>query len=390
MSFNFDEVIDRVGTHSSKWDTMEAKYGVSPETGIAMWVADMDFRAPQVVQDALARALEHGVHGYFGDDSEYRAALISWMKRRHHWDVQPDWIVNATGLGNALSLCIRSFSEPGEGIIVFSPVYHAFARIINATDRRILESELVQRDGRYYMDLDTLAASLTGNEKMIIFCSPHNPGGRIWTADELRDLAAFCERNDIIICSDEIHHDLILPGHKHHLMAKVAPQIADRLITLVATSKTFNIAGIETGSMLISDRALRSRIMPVYKAASISPNRFGMTMAEAAYRGGDEWLDTLMLYLDRNRRRLNDAITAIPGMSVMDLEATYLGWVDFSSTGMTADEVLARCHCKGLVPYVGATFGAGGEHYLRLNIACRHAMLDDAMDRLADAFSDLQ
>ena len=142
MSINFDEVIDRVGTHSSKWDMMEAKYGVSPENGIAMWVADMDFRAPQVVQDALARALEHGVHGYFGDDSDYRAALISWMKRRHQWDVQPEWIVNATGLGNALSLCIRSFSEPGEEIIVFSPVYHAFARIINATDRRIVESEL--------------------------------------------------------------------------------------------------------------------------------------------------------------------------------------------------------------------------------------------------------
>ena len=160
MPVNFDEVIDRVGTHSSKWDTMEARYGVSPENGIAMWVADMDFRAPQAVQDALAKALDHGVHGYFGDDSEYRAALVSWVKRRHQWNVEPDWIVNATGLGNALSLCIRSFSAPGDGVIIFSPVYHAFARIINATGRRILESELVQRDGRYYMDLDALAASL--------------------------------------------------------------------------------------------------------------------------------------------------------------------------------------------------------------------------------------
>ena len=145
--------------------------------------------------------------------------MVSWMNRRHQWDVQPDWIVNATGLGNALSLCIRSFSEPGDGVIVFSPVYHAFARIINATDRRIVESELVQRDGRYYMDLDALAASLTGSEKMIIFCSPHNPGGRVWSPDELRQLADFCEQYDLILVSDEVHNDLVYKGYQHHVLA---------------------------------------------------------------------------------------------------------------------------------------------------------------------------
>ncbi|MBL6781191.1 MAG: aminotransferase class I/II-fold pyridoxal phosphate-dependent enzyme, partial [Candidatus Puniceispirillum sp.] len=146
MSFDFDEIIDRVGTHSSKWDTMESKYGVSPKTGIPMWVADMDFRAPPAVQSALAAALDHGVHGYFGDDSEYRAALIGWMKRRHQWDVEADWIINAHGLGNAISLCLNAYSAPGDGVIVFAPVYHAFARIIKGTDRRLVESSLIQRD----------------------------------------------------------------------------------------------------------------------------------------------------------------------------------------------------------------------------------------------------
>ena len=390
MTIDFDAIIDRRNTHSTKWDDLEARCGVSHPDPIPLWVADMDFRAPQSVIDTVRDAAEHGVFGYYGAGESFHEAQAGWMKRRHGWDIEADWGLVSNGLLNGIGILLQALSEPGDGVIVFSPVYYQFMEMIRKNNRRLVASELVIEDNRYHMDLDALQKQLKGDEKIMLLCSPHNPGGRIWTADELRDLAAFCERNDIIICSDEIHHDLILPGQKHHLMAKAAPQIANRLITLVATSKTFNIAGIETGSMLISDRALRSRIMPVYKAASISPNRFGMTMAEAAYRGGDEWLDALMVYLDRNRRRLNDAIAAIPGMSVMDLEATYLGWVDFSGTGMTADEVLARCHDKGLAPSVGGTFGAGGEHCLRLNIACRHAMLDDAMDRLTDAFSDLQ
>jgi cystathionine beta-lyase len=285
---------------------------------------------------------------------------------------------------------LQSLSAPGDGVIVFSPVYYQFMELIRKNNRRVVASELVVQDNRYHMDLDALQQQLTGDEKILLLCSPHNPGGRIWTPEELRALADFCVRNDIIICSDEIHHDLIMPGHKHHLIAKVAPDVEDRLITMAATSKTFNIAGIETGSMFISDRKLRERIMPVYNAMSISPNRFGMTMAEAAYRGGDQWLDDLMVYLDRNRRQLNEAIAAIPGLSVMDLESTYLGWVDFSGTGMPADEVLKRLHEKGVVPSVGGTFGIGGEDYIRINIACRHAMLDDAMDRVTEAFSDLQ
>ena len=393
MSFNFDEVIDRVGTHSSKWDTMEAKYGVSPKNGIAMWVADMDFRAPQVVQDALAGALKHGVHGYFGDDSEYRNALVSWMKRRHHWDVQPDWIVNATGLGNALSLCIRSFSEPGEGIIVFAPVYHAFARIINATDRQIVESELVQRDGRYYMDLDALAASLTGSEKMIIFCSPHNPGGRVWSPDELRQLADFCEQYDLILVSDEVHNDLVYKGHQHHVLASAVPSIHHRLVTLVATTKTFNLAGCMIGSMVASDHALRNRLAHVAAASAggRSFNRIGMLMCTAAWQGGDAWLDELIDYLSENKRIFEDGVGKISGLRAMQIEATYLCWVDFTNTGMDREEFTRRVEQVAQIAVNhGNTFGAGGDTFLRFNIACRRQLVIEAVNRLTRAFSDLQ
>jgi len=386
---DFDEVIDRRGTHSQKWDGM-GRYGVSLDTGIPLWVADMDFRAAPPINAALQRMADHGVHGYYGDDSTFRAAMAAWMKRRHDWDIDPEWAMQTHGLVNALAMIIQACSAPGEGVIVFSPVYHAFERIIKANARRVVASSLVIKDNRFHMDLDTLEATLTGDERLLFLCSPHNPGGRVWTADELRGVADLCARHDIILVSDEVHHDLIMPGHQHHITAKVAPEISDRLITLVATSKTFNIAGIETGSMLIPDPALRKRVARARLAMSISNNRFGMIMAEAAYEGGDEWLDSLLTYLDGNRQCLNDSIAAIPGLSVMDLEATYLAWVDFAGTGMSRDEFTARLNDAGLAPSEGYTFGVEGELCMRFNIACRRALLVEAMDRLAEAFSDLQ
>ena len=387
---DFDEVLDNRDRHLTKWEAFSDNYGVPADTGIPLWVADMDFRAPPPVNEALQKMVDHGVHGYYGPDDSFREAQAGWMARRHDWAIEPEWALQTHGLGNGLSVIINACSEPGEAVIIFSPVYHSFARIIKANDRRVHASPLAIRGGRFHMDLDALAASLTGDEKIMFLCSPHNPGGRIWSADELRDVALFCERHDIIMVSDEIHHDLIMPGHSHTILAKVAPEISDRLITLVATSKTFNIAGIETGSLLIPDPALRQRVARVRHAMNISNNRFGMLMAEAAYRGGDEWLDTLLPYLDSNRRLMNEAIGGIPGLSVMDLEATYLAWVDFSGTGMKREEFVERLRRVGLAPSEGRTFGPEGELCMRFNIACRHALLDEAMARLSFAFADLQ
>lgn len=387
---DFDEVIDRRNTHAQKWDQVEKFYGVPGDTGIPLWVADMDFRAPPAVNAALQQMVDHGVHGYYGPDDSFREALVGWMARRHDWAIQPDWALQTHGLGNALSVIVNTCSDPGDGVIVFSPVYHAFMRIIKANDRRVHAAPLRLEDGRFHMDIAALEASLTGDEKILFLCSPHNPGGRVWSADEIRELAAFCLRHDIVLVSDEVHHDLIMPGHSHSITWKVAPEVRDLLITLVATSKTFNIAGIETGTMLVENEALRRKVAKVRGAMNISNNRFGMLMAEAAYRGGDEWLDTLIPYLDANRRMMNEAIDGIPGLSVMNLEATYLAWVDFSGTGMKREEFIDRLCRVGLAPSEGRTFGPEGELCMRFNIACRHALLDEAMARLADAFADLQ
>ena len=387
---DFDEVIDRRDTHSQKWDDLEKNYGVPADSGIPLWVADMDFRAPPPVNAALQRMVDHGVHGYYGDDTSFRAAMAGWMKRRHDWTIEPEWALQTHGLVNAIAMVIQACSAPGEGVIIFSPVYHAFARIISANDRRMVASPLRIEDNRFHMDIAALEASLTGDERILLLCSPHNPGGRVWSAEELRDVAAFCERNDIILVSDEVHHDLVMPGHSHHVTACVAPEICDRLVTLVATSKTFNIAGIETGSMLISNPALRRRVAKARSAMSISNNRFGMIMAEAAYQDGDEWLDSLLTYLDGNRRALNQGIEGVPGLTVMNLEATYLAWVDFSGTGMAREAFTTRLKDAGLAPSDGQSFGPEGELCMRFNIACRRALLDEAMGRLADAFSDLQ
>ena len=387
---DFDEVIDRRDTHSQKWDELEKNYGVSADAGIPLWVADMDFRAPPPVNAALQRMVDHGVHGYYGDDSSFRTAMAGWMQRRHGWTIEPDWALQTHGLVNAIAMVIQACSAPGEGVIIFSPVYHAFARIIGANGRRMVSSPLKVEDNRFHMDIAALEASLTGDERILLLCSPHNPGGRVWSAAELRELAAFCQRNDIILVSDEVHHDLVMPGHQHHITARVAPEVCDHLVTLVATSKTFNLAGIETGSMLISNPTLRRRVAKARSAMSISNNRFGMIMAEAAYNGGDEWLDGLLAYLDGNRRTLNEAVASIPGFSAMNLEATYLAWVDFSGTGMEREQFTARLKDVGLAPSDGQSFGPEGELCMRFNIACRRALLDEAMSRLAEAFSDLQ
>ncbi|MGM0583848.1 MAG: MalY/PatB family protein [Pseudomonadota bacterium] len=231
--FDFDTPVDRRGTHSAKWDKMEDLFGVSPEDGIPMWVADMDFRAPPPVREALRRAVDHGVFGYFGDDSDYKAAVAGWMKTRHGWEIDPDWLSTTHGLVAGTSHCIRAFSEAGDGVILFTPVYHAFHKIIAANGRRIVQSEMVERDGRYELDLDGLAKQLDGSERMVIFCSPHNPGGRVWSPEELRAVAEFCAEHDLILISDEVHHDLVLPGEpKHTVAALAAPEHLDRMVIL--------------------------------------------------------------------------------------------------------------------------------------------------------------
>ncbi|WP_438997196.1 MalY/PatB family protein [Candidatus Puniceispirillum sp.] len=391
MTIDFDEIINRVDTHSDKWDSMQAHYNVSPHDGIPMWVADMDFKPPQAVADAVRDMYAHGVYGYYGDDTSFRNALVDWMQRRHDWTVQPDWIVNTHGLVNALSLAVHAFTDIGDSVVIFSPVYHAFQRLIKANDRRVVESELVLDNGRYSMDLDALALQLQGDEKLMFLCSPHNPGGRIWTQDELRALITFCAERDIILISDEVHHDIILDGNEHHVLAKIAPEFEANLITLAATTKTFNLAGSMLGSVIIENKMLREQFLKAQKAAGTSLNRFGMIMSEAAYKHGDEWLDALRLYLAENNRIFAEGIRKIPGLTIMPLEATYLAWVGFADTGMSEDEFNHRVTQNARIAgNFGRSFGAGGDGFMRFNLATRRALIVEAVGRLQDAFADLQ
>ncbi|GAA4220139.1 cystathionine beta-lyase [Sagittula marina] len=387
----FDEEIDRTGTHSAKWDMMETLYNVPADDGLAMWVADMDFRPPNCVQAAVQKMADHGVYGYYGDDSSYREAIRWWMDTRHGWSIDTGAIFTTHGLVNGTAMCLESFTAPGDGVVLFTPVYHAFARVIQASGRKVVECEMPVVDGQYCMDFDAWDAQMTGSETMLVLCSPHNPGGRVWTRAELEGVAAFAKRHDLVLVSDEIHHDLVMPGATHTPMALI-DGIADRLVMMTATTKTFNIAGAHIGNVIIHDEALRAKFAARMAGFGMSPNSFGLFMAEAAYSPeGAAWVDELTGYLDGNRRLFDEGVNAIPGLKSMAMQSTYLAWVDFSGTGMPRADYIKRVEQDAkIAANHGPTFGKGGESFLRFNFATPRARVEQAVQRLQQAFGDLQ
>jgi cysteine-S-conjugate beta-lyase len=390
---DFDRVIERRGTHATKWDMMAKLSGINAADGIPMWVADMDFAAPPGVTQALAAVVERGVHGYYADNGSWAKALADWLARRHGLSIDPEWVSPAPGVVSGLGLILQAVSVPGDEVVVFPPAYHAFRKIILANERRILDAQLVERQGRYVMDLDALRAMLTPRTKVVFFCSPHNPGGTVWSADEVRALAAFCTEHDLILVSDEIHCDLVLGGAKHIPTIAAAPEVADRLITCVAATKTFNLAGAHVGACVTSNPELKRKLDARIAASGLgSYAAFGMIATEAAWRTGDAWLDELLPYLAGNRDLLDSRIeAAAPGARSMRLDATYLAWVNFSGTGLKAEDVARRVSERARI-FVspGPQFGPGGETWLRFNFATPRPILREALDRLDDAFRDLR
>lgn len=389
---DFDEVIDRRGTHSSKWDTMEELYGVSPDSGLSMWVADMDFRAPKIIQEKLHEINSHGIYGYYGDYKEYNNSIKWWMKNRHNWEIDTSWIFTTHGLVNGTGLCIDAFTKPGDGIILFTPVYYQFSNLVEAARRKVVECPLKLIDNHYHFDFVAYERNLSGDEKMVILCSPHNPGGRVWTKNELQEVAKFAKKHDLVLVSDEIHHDLVYPNKSHTVMPIADPSVCDRLVMMTATTKTFNIAGAHSGNVIIPHPNLRQKFSQRIKALGISPNSFGLFMATAAYSPeGAQWLDELLHYIDGNRVIFDKEVNKIPGLSSMPLEGTYLAWVDFSGTGMEEEEFIYRVQEKAKIAVNhGSTFGTGGEKFLRFNLATPRTLVVEATKRLKDAFSDLQ
>ena len=391
--FDFSRVIERRGTHATKWDMVAKLSGIDAPDAIPMWVADMDFAAPPGVTAALHEETTRATHGYYADTGSWAGALVGWMARRHALTIDPAWVSQTPGIVSALGLILQAFTVQEDEVVVFTPGYHAFRKIILANGRRILDARLISTGGRYAMDLDALQAKLTPKTKIVFFCSPHNPGGTVWSRNEIRELATFCAGHNLILVSDEIHCDLIFNGARHVPALTAAPEIADRLITCLAATKTFNLAGAHVGACVTSNAALKARLDARIAASGLSSyNSFGMIATEAAWRTGETWLDALLPYLAGNRDLFDKRIeAAVPGARSMRLDSTYLAWVDFSGTGMHPEEIAARVKKRARIfASPGEQFGPGGETWLRFNFATPRPILNEAIARLEAAFADLR
>ena len=388
----FDTLIDRRGTNSAKWDAMETVFGVSPDDGLGMWVADMDFAAPDFLQDAVKGILAKANYGYFIGDVAYREAVAWWMQTRHNWKVEPDWMFTTFGLGNAIAIAIQALTGPDDHVAIMTPVYHEFPKKIARAGRGLTELALHLEDGVYRMDFDRFDAAMTGRETMLIISSPHNPAGRVWSVEEQKAIAAFCEKHDLVLIADEIHHDLVMPGFTHVPMHVAAPEVEARLIMMTSASKTFNIAGARTGCVTIPDAKLRAKYHAFYNVLDMSPNLLGQELTRAAYSpAGAEWVDQLMGYIAENDQVFARGVNAIPGVTAMPMQSTYLAWVDFADTGMTPEEIQRRVFEGAKIAATpGHSLGKGGETFMRFNIGTQRAHVNDAVGRLQAAFADLQ
>ena len=387
MIVNFDKYIDNRHAKLSKFDGLRSLYGASEDTCISMWVADMDFNPPQAVITALHKEVSHGVFGYYGSNKSFINSIKMWMKSRHDWDISEEWCSVVHGVNSGIGIGLRAFSEPGDEILLFSPIYYSFFNTIKTNGRVAKEIPLKIAEDHYEVDFNELDKRLSGKEKIIIFCSPHNPGGKIWSKETLISLAEFSKKNNIIIFMDEIHHDLTYPDKSHTTFLKAAPKAEEISLIFTAATKTFNIAGCHTGTTIIPNHKLRSIFDREHAAFGKTPNRFGMIMTEAAYREGAEWLDQLMLYLANNKNIFLRALKSINKVKVFDLESTYLAWVDFSKLNITEAE-LKKMLVKeaGIAPSFGDGFGKASGKFARFNIACRTELLELAVDRLIKTF----
>jgi cystathionine beta-lyase len=390
MKWNFNEEVPRKGTDCVKYDLRKEVFGT--DDVIPMWVADMDFRTPDFIISALRNRLGHEILGYSFRTDEYFNSISGWMLTRHKWKIENEWICFCPGIVPALNICTLAFTRPGDSIIIQPPVYTPFFSAVENHGRNIVINQLVENNGRWIMDLDALKKSITGNTKMIIISNPHNPVGRVWTEGELTELAEICQTNDILIVSDEIHCDLVLPGFIHTPVAKLSQKISETTVTCVAPSKTFNIAGLSTSSVIISNPVLRkyfnSRIEHLHIG---NGNIFGTIASQAAYTLGNEWLNGLLEYLNQNIDFvLSYCNENIPAIIPVRPEATYMIWLDCRKLGMTGKELSDFFIWKAKVGMnEGSSFGPGGEGFMRMNLATSFEKIKTAMKQIGEAVAGI-
>ena len=386
--YNFDDVINRKGTHCEKWDGLEDAFGSTDI--LPFWVADMDFRIAPEIHVALSNVLDHGVLGYPMMHIGAKRAVAHWQAHRHQWDVPADAVRFVPGVITGLIVAIHAFTKPGDAVIIQTPVYHPFHAIVPNNDRKLIENPLLHDESGYRMDFDHLKSIITPNVKAIIISNPHNPIGRVWRKEELSRLAEICAANNIVIFSDEIHQDVIYSGFKHTPLASVSKKAAEQTVTFVAPGKTFNIPGLRAAASIILNPELRSlydKVAEQYHLSGI--NLMGIVALEAAYTQGEAWLNELLPYLEENRNLLMDFIaTRLPKARMDTIEATYVCWIDFRGYGLTDKELQKVLVEKaGVALNSGLSFGKNGDGFARMNIGCPKALLLEGLERIAAAFA---
>lgn len=380
-TFDFDTVINRRGTNSYKWDI------VKEEDVIPLWVADMDFKAAPAILEALKKRVEHGVFGYTLVPDSYYEAIINWFARRHNWQIDRSWIIYTTGVVPAVSCAIKVLTLPGEKVLIQTPDYNCFFSSIKNNGCEVAENELVRRGDSYEVDFEDFERQCA-DEKTTVFllCNPHNPAGRVWTKEELERMNDICLTHGVRVISDEIHCELVMPGHRFTPFAAISDACRDNSVVLNSPTKAFNIAGLQIANIICADPAMRRRIdraVNINEVCDVNP--FGVVALQAAYNESEEWLDSLNHYIWGNYLALKGFIAKeLPRLEVTRLEGTYLAWVDIKATGLTSDEAYGKLMKEGRV-YVnsGTMYGRrAGEGYLRINLACPRATLLEGLKRM--------
>ncbi|MUV39235.1 Cystathionine beta-lyase [Lentibacillus sp. JNUCC-1] len=383
----FEQLLDRKNTRSVKWDALQLLF--ETDDVLPMWVADMDFKAPEAVTQALQKRVDHGVYGYTSIDNDIHSAIIDWISKRHNWDIQGEWLTFSPGVVTSLHIAVQTFTEPGDSILIQSPVYTPFYSVIEQHDRTLIKNPLTETNGYYTIDFEDFENKLKQGVKAFILCSPHNPVGRVWTKDELQRMAELCLEYDVLMISDEIHCDLVYPGFKHIPLASLSNDIKKQTITCMSPSKTFNLAGLQASYIITEDDDKRKQLDEAFEKQGLKMlNTMGNFALEAAYRCGEKWLDELMTTLESHKTYVIKRLTEDTNgkLNVLEPEGTYLLWIDFSKLGMTNEEIkdfLVKEAKVGLNN--GAAYGEEGSQYMRMNIACPHETLEEGVTRVVEA-----
>ena len=386
--WNFDDIIDRENTNALKYDVLPKLFGTKDIT--PLWVADMDFKTPDFIVDAVKKRAGHEIYGYTIRNKSFFESVRSWMKYKHAWDVERNWISFSPGVVPALSMSVLAYTKPGDKIIVQPPVYFPFYSSIKNNGRQLVYNQLKYEKGNYRFDLDDLKKKIDSRTKMIMLSSPHNPVGRVWTKNELTELSGICLENDILMVSDEIHSDLVFQPHKHVPLASISDEVADKTIGMYAPSKTFNLAGLSSSVIIISNPGLKATFDNMMDDFHLgNGNIFGNIALEAAYVNGAGWLGKLMEYLKGNIALVKDFVEQADIKIKMEVpESTYLLWLDFSAYGLDNKQLqdkLVKEAKVGLSP--GEIFGPGGDSFQRMNVACPRAVLKKVLKNMGKVFS---